>query len=299
MDSSSAAANNTPSVVNNNVREMGFVPTFLSHSKGRSGGTLDVPENGADDDCDDYISNNSPKREGALPSSYNMITEHHRQQQQQQQQHKSHRNAKLGPLVQRMHALRYSNQRMAMRLRSGQLVVTPPGGGSSGSSFLASRKRRRSGGGEYLDPTSMLDVTVSCASLSFDTTIANCGILLAYIHARTEIKGSSSSLGQFMGRLNLPCYARLIMSRDVIHERGIVNDCINKQLRLYDALVIPARLMMTGNLKERGGSSSDDVDCYHNNMMKNMLTTICATICQDYPTDKPTLQDVSFQLHNP
>ena len=91
------------------------------------------------------------------------------------------------------------------------------------------------------------------------------------------------------------------MSRDVIHERGIVNDCINKQLRLYDALVIPARLMMTGNLKERGGSSSDDVDCYHNNMMKNMPTIICANnICQDYPADKPPLQDVSFnQFHNP
>jgi hypothetical protein len=300
MDNSSAVANNTPTVVNNNVREMGFVPTFLSHSKGRSGGTLDVPENGDDDDCDDYNSNNLPKREGALPSSYNMITEHHRQQQQQQQ-HKSHRHAKLGPLVQRMHALRNSNQRMAMRLRSGQLAATPPGGGSSGSSFLASRKRRRSGGGgEHLDPTSMLDVTVSCASLSlFDTTLANCGILLAYIHARTEIKGSSSSSGQFAGRFNLPCYARLIMSRDVIHERGIVNDCINKQLRLYDALVIPARLMMTENPKVRGGSSSDDVDCYQNNMMKNMPTIICANICQDYPTDKPTLQDVSFQLHNP
>lgn len=151
-----------------------------------------------------------------------MISEHHRQQQQKQ--HKSNRSAKLGPLVQRMHALRNANQRMVMRLHSGQFAISPGGGGGvSGNSFLASRKRRRSGG-EYLDPTSMLDVTVAAASLSFDTAIGNCGILLAYIHARTL-----SSSGQFVERLNLPCYARLIMSRDVIRERGIVDDCIIKR----------------------------------------------------------------------
>ena len=292
----SAAANNTPAV-NNNLREMGFVPTFLSHTKSRSGTTLDVPENGDDDDCDDY-NINSPKREGAPPSSFNMISEHHRQQQQKQ--HKSNRSAKLGPLVQRMHALRNANQRMVMRLHSGQFSISPGGGGGgvSGNSFLASRKRRRSGG-EYLDPTSMLDVTVAAASLSFDTAIGNCGILLAYIHASTEIKGLSSS-GQFVERLNLPCYARLIMSRDVIRERGIVDDCIIKQLRLFDAIIIPSMLVMTEDLDERGGSL-DDVDWNRNNMMQNMPTIICANnICQDYPADKPPLQDVSFnQFHNP
>jgi len=287
----SAAANNTPSV-NNNLREMGFVPTFLQATKSRSGTTLDVPENGDDDDCDDY-NINSPKREGAPPSSFNMISEHHRQQQQKQ--HKSNRSAKLGPLVQRMHALRNANQRMVMRLHSGQFAISPGGGGGvSGNSFLASRKRRRSGG-EYLVA---LDVTVSGASLSFDTTIGNCGTLLAYIHSRTEIKGPSSS-GQFVERLNLPCYARLIMSRDVIRERGIVDDCIIKQLRLFDAIIIPSILVMTEDLDERGGPL-DDVDWNRNNMMQNMPTIICANICQDYPADKPPSQDVSFnQFHNP
>lgn len=252
-----------------------------------------VPENGDDDDCDDY-NNDSPKREAIL-CSFNMITEHHRQQQ-----HKSHRNAKLGPLVQRMHALRNANQRMTMRLHSGQVAIARGGGGgSNGNSFLASRKRRRSGGGEYLDPTSMLDVTVSGASLSFDTTISNCGILLAYIHVRTEIKGPSLS-DQIVKRLNLPCYARLIMSQDVIRERSIVNNCINTQLCLFDAIIIPARLMMTEDMEERGGASSDDDDCNQNSMMKNMPTIICANICQDYPADKPPLQEVSFdQFYTP
>mmetsp|Transcript_30754 Transcript_30754/g.55716 ORF Transcript_30754/g.55716 Transcript_30754/m.55716 type:complete len:427 (+) Transcript_30754:30-1310(+) len=135
---------NTPAV-NNNVRDLGFVPPFLANAKGASGTS---PKDAPAEDDDDSDS----QRDNTTAFSQNIISGYAERQRQSHRKTtaESSSNAKSGYLVQRLRSLCGTDQRMAMRLRNiGSQCSTT---GASGSALL-SRKRRRSGGNDYLlDP---------------------------------------------------------------------------------------------------------------------------------------------------
>ena len=221
-----------------------------------------------------------------------MISKHHRPQQQQSRRKSTSPNAKSGYLVQRLHSLRSADLRMAMRLRSGQYSTIP----GSSHNLLVSRKRRRSGGGggDYLDSknstSSILDVTVSGASLS-NTAFGEGGttVLLAFIHVYTATKHPAGHCVEPYNGMTVPCFARIVISRDVLRERDIDDGCI-KQLRFYDAVVIPSRLPTVAP----EDAAAKGLNHNHELCMRSMPTIICTHICQDYPPEQPPLEDVSF-----
>ena len=279
-----SASNNTPAAPKSNVKEMRFVPTFLTNNSKTSPPKETVP---IDDNDGDDTNNYSDKDVFAQ----NMVSTHH----QAKQQARKSESSKSGYLVQRLRSLRNTEQRMAMKLRNSQLS-SGLGGGSSGGGI---RKRRRTSGGNNVDPKNcascILDVTVSGKLLSdFDATLLGEGksVLLAYIHQHTMTKQPSEgdgSEGEEGSKGVSSCYAWIVMSHDVMREQGLLDGCTTtKQLRIYDAVVIPPRVvdMKTGSMTS-GDTNQTQYDMHR-------PTIVCTHISQAYPTDQPPLQDVSF-----
>ena len=181
-----------------------------------------------------------------------------------------------GYLTQRLRALQSKDERMALRLRSGQY--------SSGTGLGGARKRRRSGG-EHLDPKhnakTALDITVS--SIVSDSAVAGDGrmSLLAYIHRYEPIK--QDSVGE-VGRhliesVRVPSYALVAVPKDFLREHRLVSDGTSaKSFRLYDALVIRPRVARL----------ETDAAIEGERKMDHLPTIICTqVICQqDYPVER-------------
>ena len=305
-------AASTPAVNNNNVREMGFVPTFLSNAKSGSGANASPKDVPADDDDDGDNNNFNHSTNNRDVFSKNMVT-NFQQQQRQARKSESSSNTKSGYLVQRLRSLRNTDQRMVMRLRSGSATGISSSATTTG---FTARKRRRSGG-DHLDPknaaSSILDVTVSSnISTSYSERSSNASllgegksVLPAYIHCYTAMKQPSSDQQseQCKGMLtnNFPCYAWIVMSHDVMREQNVIMEegdtgTTTKQLRLYDAVVIPPRVVNTN--EQRRSELDDQVNQNHNLSCIHMPTIICTHICHEYPTEQPPLQDVSFDQFN-
>ena len=316
---SNSNAASTPAVNNNNVREMGFVPTFLSNAKsgGGSGANASPKDVPADDDDNEDNNNFNHSTNNRDVFSKNMVT-NFQQQQRQARKSESSSNTKSGYLVQRLRSLRNTDQRMAMRLRSGQYSSSSSSAAGISSSAtttgFTARKRRRSGG-DHLDPknaaSSILDVTVSSKITSYSERSGNASLLSegksvlpAYIHCYTAMKQPSSGQQseQCKGMLtNFPCYAWIVMSHDMMREQNVIMEegdtgTTTKQLRLYDAVVIPPRAVNTN--EQRRSELDDQVNQNHNLSCIQMPTIICTHICQEYPAEQPPLQDVSFDQFN-
>ena len=303
----------TPAV-NSNVREMEFVPTFISNNnaKGKSS-PKDAPAD-EDDNDDDNGDNGDNIKVSAY--SNNMITNH---QQQQRKARRSESSKSSGYLVQRLRSLRSTDQRMSMRLRNAQYNNNS---GTTGGGGIMSRKRRRSSD-HHLNPenmaTSTLDVTVRYCDKSFSSAGCNSNsasllgegksVLLAYIHCCAMTKHQKDKpdiMMQSESELpSFPCHAWIVMANDVIREHGLVqnddNDDIatssttisTKQLRLYDAVIIPPRLV---NMDEEDDESNLAAAQVEMNTKHKMPTIICTHISKAYSAQQelPPLQDVSF-----
>ncbi len=264
---------NTPAG-DNSVREMRFVPTFLGNAKvGHDNAhedTSDTP--GENDDDTDF-----PQNESYPLFTHNIVSDYHRRQQLNQLHRKSEQsNGKSGYLVQRLRSLRNADQRMAMHLRSGHIT-------NSGSTTM-SRKRRRSGD-DYCDPrtnvSTIMDVTVSCASQSVYEFDEGKTVLLAYIHSYTATKQLMDHCEDQCDGLKYPCFALLLMSRDDVLEQGIVGST-SKQLRIYDGVVLPPRV----DASDEGMPGSA--------FLSNDMPTIIRThLCEELPLSVP-LPDVTF-----
>lgn len=274
---------NAPTV-DNNVREMRFVPTFLSNAKvGSDNAHEDMPVGENDDDNADHSNND----DDTSPFRHNIVSDHYRAQQLINQSLRKYEQShgKSGYLVQRLRSLRNADQRMVMQLRSGQ---TAPSGTTTGVSIP--RKRRRSGG-DYLDPrnnaTTIMDVTVSGASVSVCKFDEGKAILLAYIHCYNTMNHSSDHSDVPYDGLSYPCFALIVMSRDVVQEKGIVGSK-SKQLRIYDGVVVPPPLGTPLDSDWNADSGEGKPD--HS---KGMPTIIRTHICEEYPSSVP-LPDVTF-----
>ena len=79
------------------------------------------------------------------------------------------------------------------------------------------------------------------------------------------------------------------MSQDEIREQGI-SDGGTKQLRFYDAVVIPPRVVSTNP----STVASNEVN-QHDINSQNMPTIVCTHVCQEYPAEQPLLEEVSFE----
>ena len=80
------------------------------------------------------------------------------------------------------------------------------------------------------------------------------------------------------------------MSHDVMREQGLLDGSTNtKQLRIYDAVVIPPKRVVS---IKTGSIASGDTNQTKCDMHRP--TIVCTHISQAYPTDQPPLQDVSF-----
>lgn len=160
------------------------------------------------------------------------------------------------------------------------------------------RKRRRSAGNDHLDvkntASSILDVTVSGALLSDNTGSSNefgdgRTMLPAYIHGYTMTKQPSGQ-GELKG-VTFPSYAWIVMSQDVLREQGIVNeDGCTKQLRFYDAVVVPPRVASIRH--DQPAATSNEAN--RSNEILHMPTIICTHVCQEYPAEERQLDNVSF-----
>lgn len=286
-----SATSNTPATKNNNVRDLGFVPSFLSNAKG--GGTGASPHKDAPAEEDEQ--NDFDSQDDTSLFSRNIISGFQQQQRQSQRKSESS-NAKSGILVQRLRSLRSTDQRMAMRLRSGQYSAS--GSSGAGGGLLSMRKRRRSAGNDHLDvkntASSILDVTVSGALLSDNTGSSNefgdgRTMLPAYIHGYTMTKQPSGQ-GELKG-VTFPSYAWIVMSQDVLREQGIVNeDGCTKQLRFYDAVVVPPRVASIRH--DQPAATSNEAN--RSNEILHMPTIICTHVCQEYPAEERQLDNVSF-----
>ena len=230
------------------VRSIDCTPSFLAGKTRKEG-----------------ISQTSPQEEG-LPRVTSTFSSLRKSISNNERQ--TPRNTKSGYLISRLRSLRNNDQRMAMRLRSGQLSV-------AGS---MARKRRRSG--EYLDPknssSTELDVTVSSVNFGEGAFGEGKSLWVGCIHRFEDKAGSMSSI-----TLELPCFAWMILSNDVMREQGLVNGTA-KQLRFYDAVVIPPRMAMNGipaSELAHGAAA--------------MPTIACTSVCEEYTGDI-ALPKVSF-----
>ena len=171
------------------------------------------------------------------------------------------RGGKAGYLIQRLRSLRNNDQRIAMRLRSGQL--------SSGS--VLARKRRRSS--ELFDAKNSIKtellVTVSNISQLFGE---NRRMIVCYVH-RFECAN-----GDVDEKLNVPCFAWLILSNDVIREQGMNNGTVTN-MKFYDATIIQKRMLPTESLSMPIESA--------------MPTIVCGSTCEQHSSEI-ILPDVSF-----
>lgn len=268
-----------------NVREMRFVPTFLGNAKvGHDNAHEDTSDTrGENDDDTDFLQNE------AYSFTHNLVSDYNRQQQLNQWHRKSEQsNGKSGYLVQRLRSLRNADQRMAMQLRSGHITTSV-----STNCAPMSRKRRRSGD-DYLDlrstVSSIMDVTVSCASQSVYKFDEGKTVLLAYIHSYTTTKQPMDHCKDQYNGLKYPCFALLLMSRDDVREKGIVG-ITSKQLRIYDGVVLPPRV----DAKDYSNwNDALDEDMSGSEFRSNNMPTIIRShLSEEIPLSVP-LPDVTF-----
>lgn len=276
LDRSKAAFTTTPAaeVSSSDARAFGCTPSFLAKRRGAGG-----------DKSTDDISQEYHEVGGGAVESNRLNTSSFLSTQDGNKRLETNRrskdNAKSGYLLQRLRSLRNSDQRMAMRLRSGQYSTSFSSAGSSGGSLTA-RKRRRSGN-DYLDPKNValteLDVTVLGGNIPGCEGMCSFGegktIMLSYIHRYEITKEGISMVGS--DAIKRPCYSWIVLPNDVLREQGIAGD--KKQLRLYDAVVIPPRV--TGTMTE----------C----MKQAMPTIVCTHVCEQYSKELTALPDVSFE----
>jgi hypothetical protein len=281
--------------VNNNMRELAFVPKFLANSRAAAGCANDAIssqlENNNDDDGND---NNDAERKWG-PMSSTLTASPHKQSNSGSN---SRRSKAGGYLIQNLRSLRNNDQWMAMRLRVSM-------GGSS--SALMSRKRRRSsagaagsgGGGAVgnLDPkqvaTSQLDVTVMGATDGGSSVSNNqneSSIRLAYIHRYTASAAA-------VNNLTTPCYSWIVLPQSVIHEQSVsvgegnvVGGSMLLQFRCYDAIVIHPRI---AHVDTKGHSIPLSGLEEHE---RPLPTIICANVCEKYNDTMRPLPDVSFDM---
>ena len=280
--------------VNNNMRELAFVPKFLANSRAAAGCANDAISSQLEGDNDDGNNNIDAKRKWG-PMSSTVTASPYRQSNSSSN---SRRNKAGGYLIQNLRSLRNNDQRMAMRLRVSM-------GGSS--SALMSRKRRRSsagtagsgGGGAVgnLDPkqvaTSQLDVTVMGATDGGSSVSNNqneSSIRLAYIHRYSTSAGG-------VNNLTTPCYSWIVLPQSVIHEQSVsvgennvVGGSMLLQFRCYDAIVIQPTI---AHVDAKGHSIPPSGLEEHE---RPLPTIICANVCEKYNDTMPPLPDVSFDM---
>eukprot|EP00956_Cyclotella_meneghiniana_P022443 scaffold42474_cov73-Cyclotella_meneghiniana.AAC.7 len=229
------------------VRDLECTPSFLrgkqSNKKGSPENTKSTISEGGP--CSSFASMKSTLINDAKPQS-------------------SRNSGKAGYLIQRLQSLRSNDKRMAMRLRKDRFSSSIP-------------KRRRSGH-EFPDPKhsakTVLDVTVSNISCAFGDGRS---AVIGYIHRFESMNGGDAS----NMKVNLPCFVWIILSNDILREQG-VSDETTKQLRFYDAVIIPKRV--SGDL--------DLSNAAHNEMI--LPTIVCGNVCVHYSAEA-TLPNVSFE----
>ena len=300
LDRNNTSKNNNGSAammtqVNNNMRELAFVPKFLANSRAVAGCTNDAISSQLEGDNVDDNNHNDAKRKWD-PMSSTLTASPHKQSNSSSSN--SRRSKAGGYLIQNLRSLRNNDQRMAMRLRVSM-------GGSS--SALMSRKRRRSsagaagsgGGGAVgnLDPkqvaTSQLDVTVMGATDGGSSVSNNqneSSIRLAYIH-----RYSTSAAA--VNNLTTPCYSWIVLPQSVIHEQSVsvgegnvVGGSMLLQFRCYDAIVIHPRIT---HVDAKGHSIPPSGLEDHE---RPLPTIICANGCEKYNDTMRPLPDVSFDM---
>ena len=105
-------------------------------------------------------------------------------------------------------------------------------------------------------------------------------MILAYLH-RYFLKHQSAGRPS----ITYPCFAWILLSQDRMREQGLVDENCIKQLRFYNAVVIPPRGANTNSTQ--AAASKDDE-------LRRMPTVICTQVCQAYPAEQPALPEVSF-----
>lgn len=302
LDRNNTSKNNNSSSammtqVNNNMRELAFVPKFLANSRAAAGIANDAISSQLEGHDGNNNNNDAKRKWGPLSSTLTASP-----YKQSNSSSNSRRSKAGGYLIQNLRSLRNNDQRMAMRLRVSM------GGGSS--SALMSRKRRRSnagaagsgGGGAVgnnLDPkqvaTSQLDVTVMGAT-DAGSTMSNIqnessSIRLAYIHRYTTSAAT-------VNNLTTPCYSWIVLPQSVINEQSvgegdnIVGSSMLLQFRCYDVIVIPPRI---AHVDAKGHSIPPSGLEEHE---RPLPTIICVNVCEKYTTNDtmPPLPDVSFDM---
>ena len=268
MDRKESKSTASITQVNNNMRELGFAPKFLANARPASFSNEDAIGEGDDDD--DALGKRKWNR---LTSSQAAITS------PKKQSSSSRRNKTGGYLIQCLRSLRNNDQRMAMRLRASTAPMSSKrrrsSGGSTGSrmNLLASKQVAAS----ELDVTVMMDVAVPNHNDDFGIG----KIRLAYIHRYTGAMGCQA----------VPCYSWIVLPQHVLDEKSIgdTGGASSKQLRCYDAIIIPPRIASIsaeGQLIPLNGLKETELP---------LPTIICASVCEQCTSDTTTsLHDVSF-----
>lgn len=272
IDRNASKNNAAMTRINNNMRELGFAPKFLAHTRA-SGFTNDpISSQLGGDDNDNAQKLSLSRSAGNFTSPC-------------KQSSNSRRNKAGGYLIQNLRSLRNNDQRMAMRLRASST-------GGFSSAPMARKRRRSSGGGAVsnLDPrqvaTSVLDVTIVGSAVSNqvvnDSSPFGIGkIRLAYIHRYTGAVD-----------VKLPCYSWIVLSQNVMQEQSIgEGGGGSTQLRFYNAIVIPpvsiASIDAKGQPFPLNGLEEYELP---------LPTIICANICEQYTIAMPALPNISFDM---
>eukprot|EP00804_Cyclotella_cryptica_P008901 CCRYP_013104-RA/>CCRYP_013104-RA protein AED:0.33 eAED:0.33 QI:0/0/0/1/0/0/2/0/946 len=213
------------------VRRLDCTPSFLPRRKSSS-----------QDPTKDGINHESPHKDDKLHSAlFESLRKSNLKDVGQSMTSRSS-NAKSGYLIQRLRSLRNNDQRLAMRLRSGRYSNAY----SSKTNAAMVRKRRRSGN-DYFDHkhTTMSELDVTVSHLGIECVFGDDkSIHVAYIHRFERNKSAHHISGDDI-IFNLPCFSWIILSNDVMREQGIA-DGTSRQLRFYDAVVIPTRSISRG-----------------------------------------------------
>lgn len=231
------------------VRNLEYTPSFL-RGKQRAKGEGISPENtkgtiSEGGQCSSFASMKSTLINDVKPQS-------------------SRNSGKAGYLIQRLQSLRNNDKRMTMRLRKDR--------------FSSSLPKRRRSSNEFSDPKhsakTELDVTVSNISCAFGDGRS---VMIGYIHRFESINGGDASNTKMV----LPCFAWIILSNDILREQGVIDET-TKQLRFYDAVIIPKRV--SGNLDASEAVRTD----------MTLPTIVCGNVCVQYSAEV-TLPTVSFE----
>ena len=269
IDRNASKDTSTITQINNNMRELGFAPKFLTNARPSSFTNDDDIGEGNDGDA------LTKRKWNRLTSSQAAITSPHKQSSS------SRRNKSGGYLIQSLRSLRNNDQRMAMRLRASS--------GGYSTAPMSSKRRRSSGGGtgssmNLVAPkqvASELDVTVMNAAVPNQNADFGVGKMrLAYIRRYTGEIGCK-----------FPCYSWIVLPH-LLNEKSIGDGGGGgvTQLRCYDAIIIPPRV---------ASISAEGQPIPLNGLKEYELplpTIICANVCEQCPNDMTALHDVPFDM---